>query len=160
MGSESSKQEEGLRGGNILSGLKISANLPESVQKSASGNVQHLQASNFNSITAFFDSKLACLPAENHKNRAVCKKVGKKSEEFYQCKTCQFVKGKVMCFDCFQEEKHSMHDYSTVDGESKSCDCGNAEVLNSNCFCSQHERREWKPTQEEQHLITEVRLWI
>ena len=160
MGSDSSKQEEGSKGGYILSGFKISANLPESVQKSVSGIVQHLQTSNFNSITSFFDSKLACLPKETSKNRAVCKKVGKKSEEFYQCSTCQLVKGKVMCFDCFQEEKHSMHEYSTVDGENKDCDCGNVEVLDNNSFCSDHERRDWKPTQEEQHLVTEVRVWL
>lgn len=71
MGSESSKQEEG-HSGNILSGLKISANLPEGVQKSVSSIVQHLQASNFNSITSFFDSKLTSLPKESHTSRAVC----------------------------------------------------------------------------------------
>lgn len=160
MGSESSKQETGSNGENILSGLKFSANLPESVHKSVSSIVQHLQASNFNSITAFFDSRLVCLPKESHNNRAVCQKKGKKGEEYYQCATCSLVKGKVMCFDCFQEEKHSMHEYTTVDGENKCCYCGNVEVLNDQCFCTGHERREWNPSQEEQHLVIEVRLWL
>lgn len=72
MGSDSSKQEEGRSDGNILSGLKISANLPETVQKSVIGIVQHLQTSNISNITSFFETKLACLPKESHRNRAVC----------------------------------------------------------------------------------------
>lgn len=84
---------------------------------------------------------------EDHTKRAVCKKVGKKGEEFYQCKVCALVNDVLLCFDCFQEEKHAMHDYRTIDGENKTCNCGNAEFLQKDCFCSRHERREWHPSQ-------------